>query len=202
LKSTANNRSFKKIRMKKTLLSFASILLVAALVSFVPASRHSYSDLSINLEKSRIDWVGSKKNDFHTGMVPLKSGSVSVDGGKLTGGKFVIDMANLKVTDGAGDRLAGHLKSAEILDVAKNPEATFEISKVTYTSDNAASIAGTLTFNGTTLPLVFNANIRNSDDKGFFAQAFFSFDRTLFGVKYGVGAVSNDVQLAIHLFAK
>ena len=182
--------------MKKTLLSFASILLVAALVSFVPASNHNYADLSVNLEKSRVDWVGSKKSDFHTGMVPLKSGSLSVDGGKLTGGKFVIDMANLKVTDGAGDRLAGHLKSAEILDVAKNPEATFVISKVTYT------IAGTLTFNGTTLPLVFNANIRNSDDKGFFAQAFFSFDRTLFGVKYGVGAVSNDVQLAIHLFAK
>jgi hypothetical protein len=50
--------------------------------------------------------------------------------------------------------------------------------------------------------LSFSANIRNSDDKGFFAQAFFGMDRTLFGVKYGVGAVSNDVQLAIHLFAK
>ena len=98
--------------MKKTLLSFASILLVAALVSFVPASSHSFADLTVNLEKSRIDWVGSKKSDFHTGIVPLKSGSLSVDGGKLTGGKFVIDMANLKVTDGAGDRLAGHLKSA------------------------------------------------------------------------------------------
>ena len=98
--------------MKKTLLSFASILLVAALVSFVPASHHNYADLSINLEKSRIDWVGSKKSDFHTGILPLKSGTVSVDGGKLTGGKFVIDMANLKVTDGAGDRMACHLKSA------------------------------------------------------------------------------------------
>ena len=63
--------------MKKTLLSFASILLVAALVSFVPASKHNYADLSVNLEKSRVDWVGSKKSDFHTGMVPLKSGSLS-----------------------------------------------------------------------------------------------------------------------------
>lgn len=188
--------------MKKTFLSFAALIIVAALVSFVPAARNNYADLSINLEKSRVDWVGSKKSDFHTGMVPLKSGSVSVEGGKLTGGRFVIDVANLKVTDGAGDRLAGHLKSAEILDVAKNPEATFEIASVTYTGDNTASVAGKLTFNGTSLPLVFTANIRNSDDKGFFAQAFFSFDRTLFGVKYGVGAVSNDVQLAIHLFAK
>jgi len=37
---------------------------------------------------------------------------VSVDGGKLTGGKFVIDLAGIKVTDaGGGDALAGHLKN-------------------------------------------------------------------------------------------
>ncbi|MCA6489400.1 MAG: YceI family protein, partial [Chitinophagaceae bacterium] len=105
-------------------------------------------------------------------------------------------------TDASGDRLGGHLKSAEILDVAKFPEAVFEITSVNYTSDNAATITGNLTFHGATLPLSFSANIRNSDDKGFFAQAFFGLDRTLFDVKYGVGAISNDVQLAIHLFAK
>lgn len=198
----AFNRSFKKKQMKKTFLSLASVAFVAGLLAFAPATQKNYADLTVNLEKSRVDWVGSKKSDFHTGIVPLKSGSVSVSGGKLTGGKFVMDIANLKVTDAAGDRLAGHLKSAEILDAAKNPEATFEITGVNYTAENTATVSGNLTFNGVTLPLSFTANIRNSDDKGFFAQAFFGFDRTLFGVKYGVGAVSNDVQLAIHLFAK
>jgi len=33
-----------------------------------------------------------------------------VDGGKLVGGSFVIDLANLKVTDAAGERLAWSLK--------------------------------------------------------------------------------------------
>ena len=179
--------------MKKTFLSLATVALVAGLLSFAPATQKNYADLTVNLEKSRVDWVGSKKSDFHTGIVPLKSGSVSVSGGKLTGGKFVMDIANLKVTDAAGDRLAGHLKSAEILDAAKNPEATFEITGVNYTSESTATVSGKLTFNGVTLPLSFSANIRNSDDKGFFAKAFFGFDRTLFGVKYGVGAVSNDV---------
>ncbi|MFN5363415.1 MAG: YceI family protein [Bacteroidota bacterium] len=188
--------------MKTKLFTLASLVLAAGIFSFMPAPRPQYADLAVNLEKSRIDWVGSKKSDFHTGVLPLKSGSVAVTGGKLTGGKFVIDMAGLKVTDAAGDRLAGHLKSAEILDAAKYPEAVFEITSVNYSSENAATIGGNLSFHGATLPVSFSANIRNSDDKGFFAQAFFSFDRTLFGVKYGVGAISNDVQLAIHLFAK
>ena len=138
--------------MKKTFLSLAAVAFVAGLLAFAPATQKNYADLTVNLEKSRVDWVGSKKSDF--------------------------------------------------LDAAKNPEATFEITGVNYTSDNTATVSGKLTFNGVTLPLSFTANIRNSDDKGFFAQAFFGFDRTLFGVKYGVGAVSNDVQLAIHLFAK
>ncbi|MFM7358734.1 MAG: YceI family protein [Sediminibacterium sp.] len=188
--------------MKTKLYTLASLLLVAGIFSFTPAPVVKYADLAVITEKSRIDWVGSKKSDFHTGIVPIKSGSVTVAGGKLIGGKFTIDLSGLKVTDAAGDRLSGHLKSAEILDVTKFPEAVFEITTVNYTSETAANISGNLTFHGTTLPLSFSANIRNSDDKGFFAQAFFGFDRTLFGVKYGVGAVSNDVQLAIHLFAK
>ena len=192
--------------MKSKLFTLASLVLTAGIFSFMPAPVKQYADLTVNLtvntEKSRVDFVGSKKSDFHTGVVPIKSGTVAVTGGKLTGGKFVMDLSALKVTDAAGDRLAGHLKSAEILDVAKFPEAVFEITSVNYSSDNAANITGNLTFHGTTLPISFSANIRNSDDKGFFAQAFFGMDRTLFGVKYGVGAVSNDVQLAIHLFAK
>lgn len=188
--------------MKTKLFTLASLVLAAGIFSFMPAPVKQYADLTVNTEKSRVDWVGSKKSDFHTGIVPIKSGTVAVTGGKLTGGKFVMDLSALKVTDPAGDRLAGHLKSAEILDVAKFPEAVFEITSVNYTADNAATITGNLNFHGTTLPVSFSANIRNSDDKGFFAQAFFGMDRTLFGVKYGVGAVSNDVQLAIHLFAK
>ena len=48
-----------------------------------------------------------------------------MDGGKLTGGKFTIDIAGLKVTDGAGAKLEGHLKSADFFETEKNPEATF-----------------------------------------------------------------------------
>lgn len=111
-------------------------------------------------------------------------------------------MANVKVTDGAGAKLEGHLKSADFFDVAKFGEATYKISSVSYTGDNTATINGTLNLKGTSLPVSFQAAIRNADDKGFFAEAFFSLDRTLFGVNYGIGNVAKDVQVAVHLFAK
>lgn len=188
--------------MKKTILAMSVLALTASLLSFTPIKKEGNS-LTVNVEKSRIDWVGTKKSDFHTGIFPIKSGSVTVEGGKLKGGKFVIDLANLKVTDaGGGDRLAGHLKTADFFDVAKFPEATYEITGVNYTDASTADISGNLTVKGATVPVKLKANIRNADDKGFFAQSFLSIDKTLLGITYGAGNVANDVQLAIHLFAK
>ena len=189
--------------MKKAFLALAGLAFLSGVYSFTPGTAKKESTLTVSAEKSRVDWVGSKKSDFHTGYFTVKSGTVTVDGGKLKGGKFIIDLANLKVTDaGGGDRLTGHLKTADFFDVAKFGEATYEITGVNYTSESTAEISGNLSLKGTTLPVKFTAMIRNNDDKGFFAQAFFSLDRTAFGVNYGIGMVSKDVELAVHIFAK
>ncbi len=189
--------------MKKIVFTLLGTAFLAGLFAFTSVkSTKDVVTYTVQSDKSRIDWVGSKKSDFHTGNFTVKSGSVQVDGGKLTGGEFVIDLANVKVTDPAGAKLEGHLKSADFFDVAKFGEATYKITSVNYTGDNLATINGTLNLKGTSLPISFQATIRNADAKGFFAEAFFSLDRTLFGVNYGVGMVAKDVQLAVHLFAK
>lgn len=189
--------------MKKAVILMTGIAFVTGLYSFAPKNGKQDSSLTVNTDKSRVDWVASKKSDFHTGFFPLKSGSVTVDAGKLKGGKFVIDLANLKVTDaGGGDRLTGHLKSPDFFDVAKFAEATYEITSVSYADAGTADVSGNLTVKGVTVPVKLKALIRNSDEKGFFAQAFLSLDKTLVGITYGTGNVSNDVELAIHLFAK
>ena len=188
--------------MKKVFIALTGIAFLAGTFSFKPVDK-APAALTVNTEKSRVDWVASKKADFHTGSFAIKSGSVMVDGGKLTGGKFVLDLANLKVTDaGGGDRLTGHLKSGDFFDVAKFAEATYEITGVNYTGANTAELSGNLTLKGTSFPVKLNAQIRNNDEKGFFAQAFLSLDKNLVGITYGAGNVSNDVQLAIHIFAK
>ena len=99
--------------MKKNI--FTTLILASiTLFSFgqkkaVPAA--PVTNFTVDSSKSKVNWVGSKKSDFHTGYFPVKSGDVKVAGGKLVGGSFIIDVAGLKVTDGGGEKLQGHLLS-------------------------------------------------------------------------------------------
>ncbi|GAC1440553.1 MAG: hypothetical protein NVSMB63_07150 [Sediminibacterium sp.] len=193
----------RKTNMKKAFLVMAGAALLMGIYSFVPGTAKKDVVTYNVTEKSRVDWVAAKASDFHTGSFAVKSGQVQLDGNKLVGGKFVIDLANLKVTDaGGGDRLTGHLKSPDFFDVAKFGEAVYEITNVAYSSDNTCDITGNLTVKGATVPVKFKANIRNADEKGFFGQAFFSLDRTLLGITYGAGKVANDVEVAVHIPSK
>ncbi len=182
-----------------------SVVMLAsvALFSFAPkAAKKDVTTFTVDASKSKVDFTGSKTSDFHTGYFPVKSGSVKVDGGKLVGGSFVVNVAGLKVTDAAGEKLQGHLSSADFLDIAKFGEATFTITTVNYTKGDRATVTGDLSLHGIKAPITFTAYIRSTDaTKGFFAEAFFPLDRTVFGVNYGVGMVDTDVQLGVHLYA-
>lgn len=184
----------------KKLISLSFILLaVVSIYAFMPAPKlDTYKVLP---EYSKVDWVGSKKSGSHTGRFTVKSGEVHTENGKLKGGKFVIDLANLKVTDDAGENLEKHLKNKDFFDVASFGEASYEITSVNYTADNACDVNGKLTIKGLTVPVKFQAIVRNADDKRFFGQAFFTLDRSLIGVNYGQGNIANDVQVSVHLFA-
>ena len=188
--------------MKKIIFSLSVIAASIGLFSFTAkTTKADVVSFTVNAKSSKVDFTGSKKSDYHTGYFPIKSGSVQVDGGKLVGGSFVIDVAGLKVTDDrGGDRLQAHLSSADFFDITKFGEATFKITSVKYTTGDKATITGDLSLKGVTAPVSFTASIRNADDKGFFAEAFLPFDRTAFGIKYGVGMVDSEVQLAVHIY--
>jgi hypothetical protein len=188
--------------MKKIMFSMAVIAVAISLFSFAPKAKNADAvTFTVTAQKSKVDFTGSKKSDYHTGYFPIKSGAVQVNGGKLVGGSFVIDIAGLKVTDErGGEKLQGHLSSADFFDITKFGEASFTISSVEYTKADRATIKGDLNLKGIKAPVTFTAVIRNADDKGFFAEAFMPFDRTLFGISYGVGMVDSEVQLAIHIY--
>ena len=188
--------------MKKIMFSLTVIAASISLLSFTPKQNKADAvTFTVTAQKSKVDWIGSKKSDYHTGYFPIKSGSVQVEAGKLVGGSFVIDVAGLKVTDErGGEKLQGHLSSADFFDVTKFGDATFAITSVKYTAGDKASITGNLKIKDISAPITFAASIRNADDKGFFAEAFLPFDRTVFGIKYGVGMVDSEVQLAIHIY--
>ena len=184
--------------MKKIFFALALVSSTVGIYSFTTKVADTFA---INTTTSKVEFIGSKKAGYHPGFFLLKSGSVFIDAGKLTGGSFVIDLASLKVTDEAGLKLEGHLKSSDFFDFSKGTEATYAISSVKYVSADKAEIDGSLTLKGVTAPVKFIASIRGVDATKFFAEATFSLDRTVFGINYGTGMVANDVQVTIHLFA-
>ena len=120
--------------MKKIMFFLVVIAATISMVSFAPKAKNAdVVNFKVTAQKSKVDFTGSKKSDYHTGYFPIKSGAVQVNDGKLVGGSFVIDIAGLKVTDaGGGEKLQGHLSSVDFFDIAKLGfgEASFTISSV------------------------------------------------------------------------
>jgi len=96
-----------------------------------------------------------------------------------------------------------HVKSADFLDVAKFPTATFKATSVKQTGERTADIAGDLTLHGVTRPVViaatFNRGGANPADPtyrlGF--QGKTTIKRTEFGIKTYAPAISDEVALQI-----
>ncbi len=187
--------------MKKALLGLAVIAGSFGILSFVPATKKEITTYNVLSDFSKVEWNAAKKNNYHAGYFVVSNGSVNVENGKLTGGKFTIDMNSVTVTDAAGAGLDKHLKNKDFFETETFKEATFEITKVDYSSETNATITGTATIKGVSVPVSFPAIIRGADDKRFFAQAFFSMDRTLWGINYGLGNIAKEVQLTVNLFA-
>jgi polyisoprenoid-binding protein YceI len=179
--------------MKKVLLAAAMLVVSAGIFSFTPKK---FADTyTVDVVKTKLQWNGAAPDHYHPGVVNLKSGMLMVDNGKITGGRFVIDLTTAKNTDGAGDRLDGAIASPNMFDVAgKGGDAIFDITGVMYTSDNTADISGNLMVKGATVPVKFPAKIRGMKDGKMFAESFFTLDLSSVGIKYGV-------DIAVHLFA-
>lgn len=163
----------------------------------------------VDAATSAIEWIGTKVSGYHTGTVPVKSGELKVNDTTLTGGSFIIDMANLAVTGPAGSgaemnsKLLKHLLSPDFFDVANNPEAKFEITGVSpftgtvqdttdprqqqiskyKVADPTHTISGNLTIKGITKNISFPAKITVAGN-ALDAIAKFNIDRTQWNIVY------------------
>lgn len=155
--------------------------------------------LAVDVASSTVAWIGTKPVGQHNGIFKIKSGELALNNGQLSGGKFVIDINSLQVLDGDADtqgKLGGHLKAADFFDVAKFPEATFEITGVQpYTAPADATqkallegathtISGNLTLKGVSKGVTFPAIVKATPES-LAAQANFNINRTDWGLVYG-----------------
>ena len=158
---------------------------------------------------SNIDWIGRKVTGAHNGTIPVKNGTLTLTGNKLTGGKFIIDttaITILDVTDAATNaQFAGHLASDDFFSSEKFPEAVFEITTV-----NGTEVEGNLTIKDITHPIGFIADINVNEDT-ITASGKIVVDRTKYNMKFRSGnffenlgdtLIYNDFDLNVTITAK
>ncbi len=171
------------------LLSSSLLMLIA---SFLIAAPIKPIKKKVDVAASKIEWVAAKVTGKHNGEVKVKSGTIEVDGNKLVGGSFVVDMTSLSVLDlqgGGKDKLEGHLKSDDFFSTDKFAEATLTITKVTAKAMAGDYIVdGDLTIKGIKQPVKFDAKIA-----GNIATATIKVDRTKYDIKYRSGNFFQDL---------
>lgn len=161
---------------------------------------------SINPEKSSIDWKGEKVLGTHTGTISLQEGHLEMDANGITGGKFIVDMNTITVTDlegGSKGKLEGHLKSDDFFGVKNYPTASLVINSAKKT-DYGYDVSANITIKGITEPISF---VLNEHEDGTMTTKLV-IDRTKFDVRYGSGSffdnlgdktISDDFKLDVKL---
>jgi polyisoprenoid-binding protein YceI len=161
------------------------------------------------VSSSGIDWKGRKMTGGHNGTIAIKAGEFSLNEGRLTAGKFVVDTTAIKVLDitdpATNAQMVGHLLSNDFFASTEYPEASFEI-----TAANNNRIEGNLTIKGIRRTIGFDADIHVTGDM-LTAMGKMIIDRTQFDMKFrsgnffkGLGdtLIYNDFELDIHITAK
>jgi polyisoprenoid-binding protein YceI len=185
---------------------------------------------NLNVSDSKIEWIGTKVTGYHTGVVPLKDGQIYVNNNEVSGGRFVMDIANMNVSGPKGsnssknNELLGHLKSVDFFDVSKYPDATFELTDIKpyhgeaikdtsdvrqeeiseYKVTNPTHIvSGNLTMKGVTKNIEFPARITVSGNTAE-AIAKFNINRKDWGIVYKGkpdDLIRDDIHLGISIKA-
>jgi Uncharacterized conserved protein len=165
--------------------------------------------LPVDTTASSVVWTGRKVSGQHHGTVKIKFGSLTVQGGELTGGNFVIDLNTITNDDLEGEnkaKLEGHLRSEDFFDVANHPEATFEITGVRDGADaGSVAISGNLTIRGITKNITFDAHVEEASDTAVKAVADFNIAREDWGITYSGQAddlISKEINFKVTLVAK
>ena len=158
------SHQFNKPTKKKTMKNF-KILGCAALVFITAACsqqkegtdaevseakivKHVDSSESYNIDtqESEVTWIGSKPTGKHHGVIPITSGDIAVEDGKVVGGTIVINVAeidnvDLKEDPDSHSKLVTHLKSEDFFDTENHPTAEFVITSVKpYSKEDSVKV--------------------------------------------------------------
>ena len=221
-------------------LAFSALLALGACTNAPESDQAKTSDAQtaatatgenwvVDTSQSRLEWIGTKVTGYHSGSVPVKSGTLTSNNNNLAAGRFTLDMSRMAVTgpkeaDAASNqKLLGHLQSPDFFDVANHPEAAFEITGVqpftgtvqdttdprqeaisAYKVANPThTISGNLTIKGVTKNIEFPARVSISGNQ-LEALAKFNIDRRQWNITYPGkpdDLIRNDIHMGIAIRA-
>ncbi|RXQ91544.1 YceI family protein [Ancylomarina salipaludis] len=175
------------MKAKRVLLGLAFVM--GAL--FVTTNVNAQKSMSLKINDSKLEWTGKKVTGEHHGTVVFKSGNLQMEGSKIVGGEFVIDMTSIKNTDITSDKYRGdlekHLKSDDFFGVVNFPESKFMVKDSKKLQNGKILVKGEISIKGITKPLEFEVDSHQHGDS-FHVSGMMVIDRTLFGIKYGSGS--------------
>ncbi|KXH85986.1 YceI family protein [Chryseobacterium kwangjuense] len=181
--------------------------------------------LTVDAATSVVNWKAFHKGGMapRWGTLNVKSGDLSVEGGQLTAGNFVIDMNSIKVDpasvtekDKKPADLEAHLKNPDFFDTAKNPTSDFKITSVADLKEAPAdaiagankTVSGNLTLSGKTMNVTFPAKVDVAEGSAS-VQAKFTVNRADWGIKFGTSEadpaewmISKDIEISVDVKAK
>jgi polyisoprenoid-binding protein YceI len=176
---------------------------VFALLSLAPAHAADYvidkkgQHASINFRVKHLgySWLVGRFDTF--------DGTFSFDSAKPEASKVKVSIDAASVNSNHAER-DKHLRSADFLDVAAFPTATFESTSVTPKGEGKVAIAGKLSLHGVTKDVVIDADyIGGGDDPWGGQRQGFSGKTTLnladFGIKKDLGPASKTVELTLEV---
>lgn len=183
--------------LKKSLLalSLGSLLFgaqaMAADYKIDKEGQHAF----VNFKISHLgySWLYGTFKDF--------DGSFSFDAAKPEESKVKVELKTASVDSNHAER-DKHLRSADFLNVAKHPTATFESTGVKSTGEGTADITGNMTLNGVTKPVVIAAKFigEGQDPWGGYRAGFEGSTRLKlkdFDIQKDLGPASQEVELII-----
>lgn len=163
--------------------------------------------MSVDRNASSILWKGTKMHGVgkHEGTIEIKKGYFMTADNQLVGGRFIIDMATITVTDIPEHEpvplknLTDHLKGVDFFDVGHFPTARFEITTIKNKVSDSLKVSGNLTIKGITKTITFDALYTDAIFSTTFTINRFQWNIAYEGNLINKTLVDKDIELTIRL---
>jgi polyisoprenoid-binding protein YceI len=173
---------------------FRRFMTIAVFVCSVSGLACAGEKLTLDQEKSKIEFVGSKADGQHEGGFKTFTADAVADIEDPSKGSLSIEIETDSLWSD-DEKLTNHLKNPDFFDVRKYPKITFKATKIDHNEENkTVTIVGTMKMLDKEVevkvpcaPAVTEAAVT--------IKADFKIDRTKWGMTYGEGKINNDVAI-------